>query len=95
MKEEVGRQIKQAVGLAPHRTPPISEHLFVVRKTLPPETVEALRNGLYVLKNDPEGLAIMTAVKENVTGMVPAIDSDYDNLRSILKTLKDIVNQTE
>ncbi len=95
VKEEVFDEYRQQGLKMLKRTPPISEHLFVVRKTLPPETVEALRNGLYVLKNDPEGLAIMTAVKENVTGMVPAIDSDYDNLRSILKTLKDIVNQTE
>lgn len=95
VKEEVFDEYRQQGLKTLKRTPPISEHLFVVRTTLPPETVEALRNALYVLKNDPEGPAIMTAVKENVTGIVPATDSDYDNLRNILKTLKDITNQTK
>ena len=95
VKEDVFDEYRQQGLKTLKKTPPISEHLFVVRKTLPPETVVALRNALYDLKNDPEGPAIMTAVKENVTGIVPAIDSDYDNLRSILKTLKDITNQTE
>ena len=92
VKEEVFNEYRQQGLKMLKKTPPISEHLFVVRKTLPPGTVEAFRKALYVLKNDPEGSAIMTAVQKNVTGIVPATDSDYDNLRTILKTLKDIAN---
>ncbi len=69
------------------KSPSLSEHLFVARSTLPSATVEALRTALYHLGDDSHGKASMTAIKKQVTGLVPASDGDYDNLRSILDGL--------
>lgn len=90
VKEEVFYQYRQRGLKELTRTPLISEHLFVAKKSLPPEKVEALRNALYQIKNDKEGPAIMTAIKKDMTGLVPAADKDYDNLREILHTLKQL-----
>lgn len=60
---------------------PISEHLFVAAQKIPPATVETLRRALFAL-HDP---AILTPIKKNLTGIVPATDRDYDSLRIILQ----------
>ncbi len=67
-------------------TPEISEHVFVASNTLPSQKVHALREALYHLKDDKEGKVIMFSIKNSMTGMVPANDEDYDNLRIILQT---------
>jgi phosphonate transport system substrate-binding protein len=69
-------------------TPPISEYLFVAGNGLPAEMVEALRGGLWQLKDAPGGGVIMRAIKPSLTALVPVEDSDYSNLRMILKELK-------
>jgi|SRR3990172_9002711 len=69
-------------------TPAISEHLFVTRSNLPEKTVKQLRAAFYGLKDDREGAAVMTSIHKNMTGMAPARDEDYDNLRGILRSLK-------
>jgi len=75
-------------------TPPISGHLFVASSELRPKTVQALRKALYHLKHDEQGRTIMSAIKNNMTGMVPASDQDYDNLRTMLQVLKKLGVQT-
>jgi phosphonate transport system substrate-binding protein len=70
------------------KTPKISEHLFIARKNLPPEKVKLLREALFALKNDESGRIIMSSIKSSMTGMVPASDEDYNNLRTILQTLE-------
>ncbi|MEE9524812.1 MAG: phosphate/phosphite/phosphonate ABC transporter substrate-binding protein [Thermodesulfovibrionales bacterium] len=69
-------------------SPNIHEHLFVASGKLPEETVQTLRKALLELKDQESGKLIMSSIKKNMTAMVPTNDSDYDNLRSILKTLK-------
>ena len=72
-------------------TPALSEHLFVVRDTLPPATVQELRDALLAL-GDPQterGRWILSNIKSGVTGMARVQDSDYDNLRLILDTLQE------
>ncbi len=68
-------------------TPRISEHLFVTSTSLNNETVSQLREILVGLKETGEGRKILSSIKGSVTGMVPAVDGDYENLRVILKTL--------
>ena len=68
----------------------ISEHLFVSRGTLPDTTVQSLREALYKLNTDPQGRAIIHAIKATATGMVAASDTDYDDLRGIFKTLQEL-----
>jgi len=70
------------------RTPEISEHVFVTRSTLQPQKVRALQEALYHLKDNEEGRKVLSTVRDHLTGMVPAADSDYDNLRIILQRLK-------
>ncbi|MCK9419020.1 MAG: phosphate/phosphite/phosphonate ABC transporter substrate-binding protein [Nitrospirae bacterium] len=72
------------------RTPDISEHIFVTSNKLPEQTVTILRKALYELKNSPEGIAIMTSIKEGLTAIGQVEDKDYDNLRTILDDLKKI-----
>lgn len=70
------------------RTPEMSEHVFVTRSTLQPQKVRALQEALYHLKDDEEGRKVLSALRDSLTGMVPAADKDYDNLRSILQRLE-------
>lgn len=71
-------------------TPALSEHLFVASKTLDPAIVDKLRKALYSLSDAPNGIAIMSSIKPDMTAMVPVKDADYDNLREILRALKQI-----
>jgi phosphonate transport system substrate-binding protein len=68
-------------------TPFFSEHLFVTRSSLPPNTIQAIRAAMVKLKYTPEGREILKAVNPKTTALVPAADTDYDNLRQILKAL--------
>jgi len=68
-------------------TPALSEHLFVTRSKLPASIRRTLREALYVLKDDPQGPAIMGSIKSGLTAWVPVTDADYDNLRVILDAL--------
>lgn len=88
VKEEVFYKYEKRGLRVITKTPFISEHLFVTRSTLPPETVDALRKALYHLKDDGEGRVIMSKIKNSMTGMVPVNDKDYDNLRIILQKLQ-------
>ncbi|RJQ17704.1 MAG: phosphate/phosphite/phosphonate ABC transporter substrate-binding protein [Nitrospiraceae bacterium] len=71
-------------------TPPISEHVFVTSSLLPKETVRILQEALLRLKDDKEGKEILLRMQGNLTGLVPAVNGDYDNLRVILQKLKKI-----
>jgi phosphonate transport system substrate-binding protein len=68
-------------------TPSISEHLFVASAGLPAETVAKLRTILLRMNEDEEGLGALRSIKGTVSGLVPATDGDYDNLRRILRDL--------
>lgn len=91
VKEEVYRKYESRGLRVMAWTPTLSEHLFVVRDTLPPATVQELRDALLAL-GDPEtegGRWILGSIKSGVTGMARVQDSDYDNLRLILYTLQE------
>jgi phosphonate transport system substrate-binding protein len=84
VKEEVFYKFKERGLKDLVWTPKISEHVFVSRSTLPAETVNSLRNALLILSDK----SILSAIKNRVTALVPADDSDYDNLRSIIISLE-------
>lgn len=71
-------------------TPEISEHVFIARKSLPADLIVSLRQALLALKTHPQGKAAMHALNPEMTGVVPATDRDYDNLRTIFKALKNV-----
>jgi len=70
-------------------TPALSEHLFVAGNHLSPKLTANIKHVLLNLKNNPKGLKAMQSIKKKMTSMVPARDSDYDNLREILNALKE------
>ena len=69
-------------------TPLISEHLFVTRRDLPEEVISRLRQALFDLNSVERGHGIMRAMRPSITGMTSVRDSDYDNLRAILRYLE-------
>lgn len=95
VKEEVFYEYKEK-GLQPlARTPPISEHLFVASSKLPQETFKALQQHLFDLEESPHGRKILKAIKQSVTGLSPASEADYRNLRTILQELGPIRTEAE
>jgi phosphonate transport system substrate-binding protein len=69
-------------------SPSLSEHLFVASDRLPESTFRQLRSALLEAHQSKKGVRAIRAIKSNISAFVPAQDSDYDNLRVILKTLK-------
>jgi len=69
-------------------TPKISEHIFVTRKNLPVEVIQALRKAMLTINQSANGKAAMHAIKKSITGLVDAKSSDYDNLRKIISESK-------
>jgi ABC-type phosphate/phosphonate transport system substrate-binding protein len=46
-----------------------------------------VRAAMVKLKDTPKGREILKGVNPNATALVPAADTDYDNLRQVLKAL--------
>lgn len=69
-------------------TPALSEHLFVTSNKLDPGLIDRLRDAMLTLHRDPEGKQVLVSIKKGITAMVPVENSDYDNLREILGSLK-------
>jgi phosphonate transport system substrate-binding protein len=88
IKEEVFYKYKDRGLKDLQWTPKISEHIFVVRSSLPKKTINELKNALLSLRNEPDSKSIMSSIKNNMTAMVPARDEDYNNLRNILNTVE-------
>lgn len=84
VKEEVFYQFKERGLKDLAWTPKISEHVFVSRSTLPSKTVSILRNALLTLSDK----SVLSSIKSSVTALVPAADSNYNNLRSIMLSLE-------
>jgi phosphonate transport system substrate-binding protein len=90
IKEEVFHEYKDRGLIDLEWTPKISEHLFVTKSSLPDETINKLRAALLSIKDDPDANRIMSSIKQDVTDLVPVEDSNYDNLRIILKKAENI-----
>ncbi len=66
-------------------SPDISTHVFIASNKLPDDLVAKLQKALYDLKTQSDGKAILSAIGKDSTGFVPAQDSNYDLLRTIVK----------
>jgi len=69
-------------------TPEISEHVFVARKGLPEDIVNKVRSVMLTIKQSEEGMAALKHIRPSATGLDAVKDSDYDNLRTIVDSLK-------
>ena len=84
VKEEVFFEFKERGLKDLAWTPKISEHVFVTRSNLPSEIVNSLKSAMLALSDK----SILSSIKSSVTALVPADDSDYNNLRSIILSLE-------
>jgi len=69
---------------------PLSDHVFVASKKMPAAKVRKLQEILLRIDKDPRGASILGSMTKGVTALVPAKDSDYDSLRSVLRKMQDI-----
>ncbi len=88
LKEAVADKYRDQGLVTLAETPRISEHLFVTRFGLNPDVQEALREALLNLHEVPEGAQVLGRIKSGTNAFVPAVDSDYANLRTIIDTLR-------
>jgi len=88
VKEAIYYKYKSRGIKALATTPALSEHLFVAGNHLPAKLSANIKHLLLNLKNDKDGVKVMQSIKKKMTSMVPARDTDYDNLREILDTLQ-------
>lgn len=89
VKADVFEQFRDRGLKAIISTPSVSEHVLVARSNLPMPVIDQIRSALYSLKDSAPGREIMRAITKTMSGMVPASDADYDNLRTILRSLDD------
>lgn len=68
-------------------TPEIAAQLFVADKKLPAATISKIRQAMYRLHKSEAGRKILTAIKKDATGLVPAADHEFDNHRHIIESL--------
>ena len=68
-------------------TPFFSEHLFISRTTLSSGMVARIRQAMLALGNTPDGDRILHAINPQATALVTVMDSDYNNLRQVLKAI--------
>jgi phosphonate transport system substrate-binding protein len=64
--------------------PSVYDHVFVTSNKLPAELVDSLRSLLLKLNDLPEGRSIMLSIHPKMTALVAPMDSEYDNLRTIM-----------
>jgi phosphonate transport system substrate-binding protein len=84
VKEEVFDEFKnKGLGILA-RSPPVPEHLFLARSDLPEELIAQIRFHLLALNDDPRGPTILNSIRESITGLLPAVDQDYDSLRELM-----------
>lgn len=88
VKEEVFYKYESRGLKAIATTPALSEHLFVASDALAEPLVDEIRLALLQANQSEQGLRALHAIKTTISALVPAQDSDYDNLRTILATLK-------
>ncbi len=67
--------------------PEVSEFVFIARASMPAAEVAHLRQSLLNLRGAPGGLDILQSIAKGTTGLVPARDADYSQMRTIKRAL--------
>jgi len=70
--------------------PDVAEHVFVTSSRLSTAEVEALRNALFALNTTDSGRAVLHSMDQNVTALVPVSEREYEPLRNMIHTLKNM-----
>lgn len=90
VKEDVFYQYEKRGLRAIATSAPISDHLFIGSKRMPPAVVERLRTILLAMHQDPDGRTALQALTPGVNALVPVQDRDYDALRAVMKKLDEL-----
>lgn len=90
IKEEVFKKYAPKGLKAIATTPQIPEHVFLSRADFPEKLKSRVKKALFKLKETSQGRKILEGIKGPTTNITTAKDSDYDELRQIIKTLRDI-----
>lgn len=88
LKEDIFRKYEPEGLKAIAFSPEIGDHVFVMGAKSSAQTAKSVQQALLGLKDRPEGKEILAAIQKNLGALVPAENSEYDNLRAVLKELK-------
>lgn len=95
MKKEVFDEF-EAKGLrAIAITPGVPDHLFVARENLPAEDIMKLRQAMLQLAGKPGGAEILKRMHPKLTALVPVKNTDYDELREMIKAVNAVLRRSE
>ncbi|HEA26075.1 MAG TPA: phosphate/phosphite/phosphonate ABC transporter substrate-binding protein [Ectothiorhodospiraceae bacterium] len=86
VKEEVYKEYKSRGLKVLKWSPKIPTHPFVSSPKMTPKNIAELRQILYKLHLQPNGLEILQKIKKGTTSIVPANIRDYAGLRDLIKT---------
>lgn len=89
LKEDVFRRYEPEGLKAIAFSLEFADHVFVMSSQSAAQTAQAVRQALLDLKTRPEGKEVLAAIQQNLVALVPAEDRDYDNLRAVLRELKE------
>ena len=85
IKEETYFKFKEKGLRSIAISPSISEHVFISRSKSFLKKYSKLQDLMYQLSKTDEGRSILISIKKGVSGLVPVLDKDYDNLRRIMR----------
>ncbi len=71
----------KAIGYSPE----VSTHVFVANSKMDKNLQSKIKDALLGMKHTKEGKVALVAISKNLSAFVDVNDSDYDNLREILK----------
>ncbi len=86
MQNEVFREYEPRGLRALAELPLVADHVFVTNARIPSALVARLRALFMQLNELPEGKAIMRGIHPKMTALVTAKDSDYNKLRTLMKS---------
>ena len=87
VKEEVFLKFRERGLRSLAATMNISEHVFVASNRLSPKDQLTVQAALLNLGSTEAGLLILQNIKSSITGIVKGSNSDYDDLRTLLRFL--------
>jgi phosphonate transport system substrate-binding protein len=90
LKEETFNKMKSRGLRSLALSPPVAEHLFVVRVGLPEKVLDTLRQAMLRMSDSEDGREALRSIKTTITALIPVTDSDYDPLRKILQTVESL-----
>ena len=79
VKQSVAKKYSQYLNVI-DVSPPIRDHAFVARSSLPAELKQQIKQALLSLKDK----SILQSVKPSLTGFIPADNQAYDSFKSIM-----------